>query len=446
MVNILFVDFIEEVIDFETIKEISNYKFQLIIREDLDNIIEKNVTSDYDCLGLALNHKNELSELKALLSNTCLRHYSYSKFSPERYKANIYKYISRLFDFLEREKITHIIFNNIPHEPHEYLLAFTAKLKNIETLSFYSVGGYLQEFSSIHINAPFSNSEIMMRNKDNEEIEKSISNIVKKYRENKALKPVYVPNRAILPKFKLSDLIKRESRFLLSSLKYKKLSYLISSVQYILDELLNFKNYTFRLNNHNKIVDYSVPYIYLPMQYEPELSSTILFNGQVVSALEIILAAREKFGESINIICKENPSQLLHNRSSDFFKIIDSIPNLYYLADASHEELLKNCTAVALGRGTPGVEALLIGKPIYGITKNWYFDGLGNNLLDSQKTSLEEIYKSKNPSDNFIFKTLSQNIFDVQMQTLYLDVMPNFNKKNNTIKSFSIIDEWIKQN
>ena len=444
MLNILFVGLKKEVIEFELIKELSNFKCELIFRKDIDNIIENNANSYSEGLGLALKNKNDLRELKVFLSSSSLRHYSYYRFSPERYQADIYKYIGRLFNYLEKKQISRIIFSNIPHEPQEYLLAFAAKLKNIETLSFYTVGGYLQELSSIHINAPFSTSEILMKNKENDKVEKSISENIKKYRENKALKPKYVPSRAILPKYKLQDLIKRELKFLLSSLKYKKFSYLISSVQYILDELINFKNYKFRQKNYHKIINYPKEYIYIPLQYEPELSSAISMNGQVISSLEIILAAKEKFGESLNIICKENPSQFVHNRSSNFFKIIDSIPNLYYLADGSHEELLENCAAVALGRGTAGLEALIIGKPLYGITRNWYYEGLGNNLFDFKKSSLEEIYKSKIPSDEIIFKTLSENLFEVQMEYYYYELNPMLNKRDNTLRCLSIIKEWIK--
>ena len=70
-------------------------------------------------------------------------------------------------------------------------------------------------------------------------------------------------------------------------------------------------------------------FIYLPLQYEPELASAVFHDNQIITSIEIIIAAREKFDNSIQIVCKENPGQLLFNRSPSFFKIISNLENVY---------------------------------------------------------------------------------------------------------------------
>ena len=64
--------------------------------------------------------------------------------------------------------------------------------------------------------------------------------------------------------------------------------------------------------------------------------------------------------------------------------------------------------------------------------------------FNDYKIQREEIYKSKRPSDEIIFKTLSENLFDVQMEYYYYELNPMLNKRDNTMRCLSIIKEWIK--
>ena len=58
----------------------------------------------------------------------------------------------------------------------------------------------------------------------------------------------------------------------------------------------------------NSFKEIKKDYIYLPLQNEPELASAVFHDNQIITSFEIILAAREKFDNSIQIVCKENPA------------------------------------------------------------------------------------------------------------------------------------------
>ena len=87
--------------------------------------------------------------------------------------------------------------------------------------------------------------------------------------------------------------------------------------------VFNIKAFNYYKNNFkpNEISEVKKDFIYYPLQQEPELSSTIIKNNQVITSFEMLILAREKFDKNIQLVCKDNPAQLLFNRSPDFFKL-----------------------------------------------------------------------------------------------------------------------------
>ena len=162
-------------------------------------------------------------------------------------------------------------------------------------------------------------------------------------------------------------------------------------------------------------------------------------------SFEIILAAREKFDNSIQIVCKENPAQLLFNRSPSFFKLISSLENVLYLQEGSHDYLIKNCLALVLGRGTPGYEGLILEKPIFGLAENWYYGDLIRNLFSEDKFSYIDIMNLQIPDKENIISSLSKNLHNIIVQSAYLTAINDFNIKENTRKFCEILNLWIKK-
>ena len=186
-------------------------------------------------------------------------------------------------------------------------------------------------------------------------------------------------------------------------------------------------------------------FIYLPLQYEPELSSAVFHNNQIITSFEIILAAREKFDNSIQIVCKENPRQLFFNRSPSFFKLFSNLENVLYLEEGSHDYLIKNCLAVVLGRGTPGYEGLILEKPIFGLAENWYYGDLIKNLFSEDKFSYVDIMNLQIPNKENIISSLSKNLHSIIVQSDYLISANDFNIYENTRKFCKILNLWLKK-
>jgi hypothetical protein len=195
----------------------------------------------------------------------------------------------------------------------------------------------------------------------------------------------------------------------------------------------------------NSISEIKKEFVYLPLQFEPELSSTVIYKNQVITAFEMILLAREKFDKTIQLVCKENPSTLLFNRSPDFFKLISNLENTIYLADGSHDNLIKSCLSVIVGRSTPGYEGVLIGKPVFGVTQNWYYENLIENLFSKYKYSLKDIYKIKTYTQETVINTISKNIHLLTTTPESIKNIKVFNISENTNCLINIIRIWLNE-
>ena len=157
MKKILFVDLDFDVLDKNLILE--DIKKSLFInRQDIEKIIEQENCS-LDSIDFYSLYKNSglLAKVKSILNLGLSRHSRFAKYDI-RDIPSIFQKLSNIAFYLRKEKISKIVFANIPHEQPEYLISITANLLSIKTLSFFQAGGYLPGFSSVHENAIFNES------------------------------------------------------------------------------------------------------------------------------------------------------------------------------------------------------------------------------------------------------------------------------------------------
>ena len=440
MRRFLFVDFDFKVFDKNLIE--ANFENSLFIdHKDLENIIKidngKNNKTDFTNLYL---EEGFLSKFKSILNAGILRHYSYAKYNIVDLP-DILDKINNISYFLNKEKISEIIFNNIPHENPEYLLLTTAKIIKIETLSFYQVAGYLPGFVTAHKNAIFN--EKLIYNKDLS-VKKNLINLSKEYLDRKLEKPYYVPKKSKLTTYTQFNNLFDSLYVVFSSLKkfsFTKTSHALGRMFFNIKSLHYYK----KKFKPNSISEIKKEFVYLPLQHEPELSSTVIYKNQVITAFEMVLLAREKFDKTIQLVCKENPASLLFNRSPDFFKLISNLENTIYLADGSHDYLIKNCLSVIVGRSTPGYEGVLIGKPVFGVTDNWYYENLIKNLFSKLKYSLKDIYKIKTYDQETVINTISNNVHQLVVTSEGIKNIKEFNISLNTNLLINIIRLWLNE-
>ncbi|HAT1809753.1 TPA: capsule biosynthesis protein [Legionella pneumophila] len=158
---------------------------------------------------------------------------------------------------------------------------------------------------------------------------------------------------------------------------------------------IKYRTYIETLNaiSHRE-VDMQVPYVYFPLNFQPELTTECLggFYKDIISAIEKI---RVLIPKDWSIYVKEHWPQFEFARDPVFFKRMQSIPNLVMIDRYfSSLDLIKSSQFVATVNGTVGWEALHLEKNavIFGTI---YYQGLPGAFLYSPDLKLEDILQFK---------------------------------------------------
>ena len=107
-----------------------------------------------------------------------------------------------------------------------------------------------------------------------------------------------------------------------------------------------------------------LPYLYLPLHYQPECTTSpqggyYVYQHLMVEMLSFLANGR------FQIAIKEHPMQLANGRAPDFYQRIANLPGVVLVPRSmSSQELIEKCAAVATVTGTAGWEALFKGKAV----------------------------------------------------------------------------------
>ena len=122
----------------------------------------------------------------------------------------------------------------------------------------------------------------------------------------------------------------------------------------------------------NLETDFDRKFVYFPMHYQPEMTTSTLggcFSDQML-AIENLLRI---LPDDTWIYVKENPKQTGAMRGRQFFGRLDRIPNLKFLPSyANTFELIEKSEFVATVTGTVGWEAIRKGKNVLVFGMPWY--------------------------------------------------------------------------
>ncbi|SDX54042.1 capsular polysaccharide export protein, LipB/KpsS family [Roseicitreum antarcticum] len=119
-------------------------------------------------------------------------------------------------------------------------------------------------------------------------------------------------------------------------------------------------------------VDLSTPYVYMPLQLQPEMTTASLGGIYTDQALAIERLA-DMLPEGVRILVKENPKQGAYMRGPMFFHRLKRIPQVHFLPSfADTHALTANAQFVATVTGTVGWEAVRLGKPVLTFGRAWY--------------------------------------------------------------------------
>ena len=285
--------------------------------------------------------------------------------------------------FLIRKQISQIVFFDFPHLFYDTLLYQIAKLKGINTLilTFSHFDDKFFSFESIHDFGNFPLTDDV----DSTSLYSIDSSKLPSWKYMEGIKqspsePGSLCWRGVVHLFvnlgaaepsKLFDTsflrttIRRMRRIstALPKWRYPFLRYFHSSHLEYYETLLKFEESEFDLNRK---------FVYFPLQYQPEMTTSTLggvFSDQLLAIEQVSVI----LPEDCSIYIKENPKQTGRMRSSVFFHRLLRIPNVKVLPSyANTYELIDHSLFVATITGTVGWEAICRGKNALTFGLCWY--------------------------------------------------------------------------
>jgi hypothetical protein len=134
-------------------------------------------------------------------------------------------------------------------------------------------------------------------------------------------------------------------------------------------------------NNYDKLAHKSFPkskYVYIPLHYQPEMS-TVPLGGKFANQLLLIKLVSDVIPDDWKIAVKEHPGQFNfdkngeHSRFAYYYKDIADM-NKTRLVDMSLDsvKLIRHAKTVVTATGTAGWEAVLMGTPAIVFGNPWY--------------------------------------------------------------------------
>lgn len=308
-------------------------------------------------------------------------------------KLNIYNILYDLFaNMLVKQKITTVLFSNIPHEGPDYVLYQIAKSLDINVIMLYQslipnrffyicdiddFGNFQQTkpandyIPTVIINHEFK-KELSYMDKvkshqyglfslqRNKNILSSSIRCIFRNRNKKRIKEYTNKSKNIKTNNK--------HKFLIFDLTKRVINYSIRLLQ---------RFYSYRISRDNYFSNVQIPnlsknYIYFPLQLQPELTTSSLGNMYTDQLLAIERLSRI-LPDNWFIYVKENPKQTELMRNKWFYDRLKCIGNVkLFLSTYNTYKLLEYCKMVATITGTVGWEAITGDKNVLVFGNAWY--------------------------------------------------------------------------
>lgn len=294
-----------------------------------------------------------------------------------------YYYI--LFDVMSKKilenNITHMLFFNVPHLAYDTIFYHLGKALDLKIVivsqslfpnKYYSMSN-VDDYGIMDVNSDTvvpvkieknKNTELFyMKNIKQGQVDsgrvtlKAVMNIL-------AYLIIKKPSYCVNP-FKLISLVKRTASI------YRKLPKWRDPFARFF-HMNEFEYFEHIIQYEENAIDLKLPYVYFPLQLQPEMTTSALggmFRDQAL-ALECLA---NMLPENVKIYVKENPKQGAYMRGPLFFHRLKRISSVHLLPSyANTHELTENSLFVCTITGTVGWEAVCKGKKALVFGSTWY--------------------------------------------------------------------------
>ncbi len=302
-------------------------------------------------------------------------------------------------NFLIEKKIDIIIFANCPHQGIDIALWYAGKQRNLETVFFWQVPLFYSLTKTDDINGKFlfsssiEDHDLICKDKIFKSLKKKV-NLNENYRK---LSIAFVSSQkkknlsfyefirtlkfyTLFRKYSLKNFIRHLFALLILKKSVRKhflyLKNLISSISIKTEDELN----------------YSKPYIYFPLHWQPEMTTSILGGKFTEISDAILLLAKYAEERGINILVKENPRQTHFQRGGNFFRRLNKSKNVKFVSTSiGAESLISNSCGIATITGSTALEAIFSSKHSFVFGNPWF-----------KKCKAIHTYQNKKDIHNFL--------------------------------------------
>ncbi|MEK9183939.1 MAG: hypothetical protein AAB890_02605 [Patescibacteria group bacterium] len=287
-----------------------------------------------------------------------------------------------------------VVFSAIPHAPFSYIIYGLSRLLNIKIIIFDNVSRVGVPDSDLKVG--FSDTDRMLmyvdswessrpllealeKNQDKNFSSEDLSEDLRKYYELHTVNHGGDPTPSCIKEDK--DLY---SGFRLATLKARIILRSIKDFT-IFEKVLTYVQKLFRQNIKQEYVslqsepDFAKKFVYVPLHYQPECSTSPL-GGVFVDQILMIEILSASIPDDWVIYIKEHPVQWLirglnfiSSRYRGYYKRMAKLKNVKLVpVEADNYDLIRNSQVVATVVGSAGFEAVLRSKPAIVFGYPWY--------------------------------------------------------------------------
>lgn len=188
-------------------------------------------------------------------------------------------------------------------------------------------------------------------------------------------------------------------------------------------------------NNSLANPDLSKKFVYVPLQLQPEMTTSTLGGDLYTDQLNMVEQLLASIPKDVKIYVKENPKQTPRQRSQLFYKRLMSDKRVVYISPKfSSQELINHSTCVAVVSGTAGWEAILSGKPCLTFGYAW-FNNLPGVFRYKSGINLEHIFSEKicerelKTSLNLLLESFNKGVIDPNYKVIVKDYSDDKNRE-----------------
>lgn len=319
-----------------------------------------------------------------------------------------------------------VIGSNLPHEVYDYVMYEVARYYDVRVLFFHQAAKFPQTVYIVNDLTEFMPEVAQWKKCKDERLSSRMNQFVNKEQTTHAV-PFYMKkDKSFIAYFKKAIKYfnrKNAIRRLISRVKDK--------VFYPITEG--------RLQREYKSLQTDVlleeKYIYLPLHFQPELTTSPLAENFVYQEVMVDVLAYALKDYDIKLYVKEHANQRFKGRTLGYYQNISKYPNVNLIRrDSDSFALIEKSMAVATCTGTAALEAIMRLKPVllFGnfVYKHAPFTYKINTVDDAQKV----IQKILNENQDYIYDDVIRYLASIEKSSIHAVVNTAYDRGDLSVE------------